>query len=211
MLYLESGALPISQIISIRRLSYLQTILKRPENEITKKIFRAQSKDPSPGDWVKLVQEDMSKYKIQLTEEEIVSMDKNKYKSYIKYKVRNTSFLELSQMKMGHKKVRNIIHMGLFGPKEYLKSDLFSNKIRKLLYNLRCKSVAGIPASFHTQYKENIFCPLHCLQEDTQEHILCCPELMAHLSNSEQKLLTQVNVLTYLVLYRSRRMILGSS
>ena len=74
---------------------------------MTKKIFRAQSKDPGPSVWVKLVQEDMSKYKIQLTEEDIVSMDENKYKSYIKYKFRNTSFLELSEMKMGHNKGRN--------------------------------------------------------------------------------------------------------
>ena len=170
----------------------MQTILKRPENEITKKIFRAQSKSPCPGDWVKLVQEDMSKYKIQLSEEDIVGMDESKYKSYIKYKVRSKSFLELSEMKRGHKKVRDITHMGLFGPQEYLTSELFSNKTRKLLYNLRCKSVVGIRGSFRTQYKENVFCPFLCIQEDTQEHILCCPALMAHLSNFEQDLLTQV-------------------
>ena len=93
---------------------------------------------------------------------------------------------------MGHKKVRDIKHMGLFGPQEYLTSELFSNKTRKLLYNLRCKSVTGIRGSFHTQYKENTLCPLLCPQEDTQEHLLCCPALMAHLNNSEQELLTQV-------------------
>ena len=49
-LYLESGALPISHIYSIRRLSYSKTLLKRSETEITKNIFRVQSKYPCPGD-----------------------------------------------------------------------------------------------------------------------------------------------------------------
>ena len=103
------------------------------------------------------------------------------------------AFLELSQVKNGHQKVTHINHVGLNGPQEYLKSDMFSNKIRGLLYNLRCKSVPGIRGSFHRQYNEDISCPLLCSvqNEDTQEHLLCCPKLVAHPSNSQQKLLDQ--------------------
>ena len=43
-LYLEAGAVPIRFIISSRRLNYLQTILKRGDSELTKKIYQAQKK-----------------------------------------------------------------------------------------------------------------------------------------------------------------------
>ena len=183
----------MSHIVSIRRLSYLQTLLKRPESEITKKIYRAQYKNPLPGDWVKLIQEDMTKYSIHLSEDDICGMDSETYKSYIKRKVRNVAFSELSQMKISHKKVQHINHMGLVGPQNYLTSELLSNKTRSLLYNLRCKSVSGIRGSFRRQYREDIFCPFLCpMKEDTQEHILCCQKLVAHLGNSERKLLEKV-------------------
>ena len=47
--------------------------------------------------------------------------------------------------------------------------------------------MTGIRGSFHTQYEGNTLCP----QKDTQEQFLCCPALVAHLSNSEQELLEQ--------------------
>ena len=100
----------------------------------------------------------------------------------------------MSQVKSGHQKVQNIRHVGLKYPQEYLKSDMFSNKIRGLLYNLRCKSVPGIRGSFHRLYNEDISCPLQCSvhNEDTQEHLLCCPKLVAQLSISQLRQLEQV-------------------
>ena len=41
MFYLETGAVPISHAISVRRLVYLQTILKKSNNEIVKKVYLA--------------------------------------------------------------------------------------------------------------------------------------------------------------------------
>ena len=58
-LYLEAGAIPIRFIVSCRRLLYLQTILKRPDNELTKRILMAQNNSPSPGDFVNLFLEDV--------------------------------------------------------------------------------------------------------------------------------------------------------
>ena len=84
MLYLESGALPISHIISLRKRSYLQILLLRPKNEMYKRIFRAQAKNPCPSDWIRLVQEDMRKYDIQISKEDICGMSKDTYEAYLK-------------------------------------------------------------------------------------------------------------------------------
>ena len=43
-LYLEAGAVPIRFIISCRRLLYLQTILKRPEEELIHRVYNAQKR-----------------------------------------------------------------------------------------------------------------------------------------------------------------------
>ena len=67
-LYLETGALRIEQIISSRRLLYLQTILKRSDNELTRRIYNSQKKNPSEGDWCKLVKQDMESLNLELTE-----------------------------------------------------------------------------------------------------------------------------------------------
>ena len=46
-LYLEAGAIPIRFILSCRRLTYLQTIIKRPEDELTKCVYMKQKQSPS--------------------------------------------------------------------------------------------------------------------------------------------------------------------
>ena len=57
-LYLETGATPLKNVITSRRLLYLQTILKRPHSEVIRKVYEAQRKNPPKGDWVKQVDED---------------------------------------------------------------------------------------------------------------------------------------------------------
>ena len=46
-------------------------------------------------------------------------MDSETHKSYIKRKVRKVVFSELAQMKISHKKVQHINHMGLVGLQNY--------------------------------------------------------------------------------------------
>ena len=57
-LYLETGAIPLSFIISSRRLNYLQTIVTRENEELTKIVYLARKSNPSPGDFVKLIEQD---------------------------------------------------------------------------------------------------------------------------------------------------------
>ena len=49
-LYLETGALPIPQVMKIRRLCYLQTVLEREKTEITRKIYESQKNGSCKGD-----------------------------------------------------------------------------------------------------------------------------------------------------------------
>ena len=57
-LYLETGTLNVEQTLSCRRMMYLQTILNRSDEELTKRVYNAQKKNPLEGDWVKMVEKD---------------------------------------------------------------------------------------------------------------------------------------------------------
>ena len=46
MLYLETSEIPVKNVISVRRLVYLHTILKRHDDEITKKVYVAMKENP---------------------------------------------------------------------------------------------------------------------------------------------------------------------
>ena len=74
-LYLETATLSVTQIISVRRMIYLQTILQRPEGELVRNIYEAMKADPLPGDWYRLVQEDFKLVNLPLNEDQIMTMN----------------------------------------------------------------------------------------------------------------------------------------
>ena len=83
-LYLKIGALNIGQTISNRRLMYLQSLLKRPEDEIIRKVYECQKDNPVIGDWVELLKKDLSNLEIAMDEDIIQSESKTIYKHRVK-------------------------------------------------------------------------------------------------------------------------------
>ena len=91
-LYLETGSTPIRYIISGRRLLYLQTILKREENELTKIILVAQKNAPSPGDFVNLVEVDLKMAYLDMDFKEIESVSTDVFKKVTNKKIKAAAF-----------------------------------------------------------------------------------------------------------------------
>ena len=178
-LYLETGSLPIRHVIRSRRLCFLQTLLKRPEEEITRKIFETQKKNPSPGDWTLLVCEDQQQIGLQLSESEIASMPVDKFKEIIKTKVRKAAFEELENMKNSHEKVKENKYKNLKRPQEYMVSSMLTNEEVSLLFALRSRTVREIKENFPYLQQNGTMCPLCGICGDSQEHLLECRMLGA--------------------------------
>ena len=102
MLYLETGALKISHVIAVRRLLYHHNILKRHDDEIILKIYKAQLKSPSKGDWVTMLADDMKKYNINITDETVKSLSKAAFKTIVKKQVKEYAFIECMQLLDSH-------------------------------------------------------------------------------------------------------------
>ena len=183
MLYLETSVLPISNVITARRLHYLQTILKRSNDEIIRKVYTAQKSNPSKGDWINLVQEDMRIIGLDISDRDIEEMDINKYKDMVKKMVRKQALHELKSIQKGHKKVKHIPFRQLVTPQEYLTSNMLTNKMKSLLFNIRCESLKTIRNNFHKFYNNDITCKLCGTTEiDSQEHLLRCHIVTSKLS-----------------------------
>ena len=91
-LYLETNSVPICFILSSRRLMYLHGILQRDQHELVKKVYDAQKGDTSPGDFCQLVEKDKANIDITMTDSDIASITKNRFKKIIKDKIRKAAF-----------------------------------------------------------------------------------------------------------------------
>ena len=68
----------------MRRILYLQNILKRHEDELVKRVYSAMKNHPLKGDWSNTIIEDMEQISLTSIEEEIFQMNKISFKTIVK-------------------------------------------------------------------------------------------------------------------------------
>jgi hypothetical protein len=160
---LESGATAICHLVSSRRLIYLQTILKRSDTELTKRILTAQKNDPSPGDFVNLVEKDLQKVDINMDYKQIQEMSVELYKKMVKKKVRDAAIMNIQYDELKCQ--------------PYKLSTMFTNLEINLLNALQSRSV-DCKINFRRLHGDDLDCPL-CSDgcQDDQPHILQCKQL----------------------------------
>ena len=74
MFFLETGCLPISSIIVVRRLLFLHSILQEDPNSLIHRFFKSQLSNPVKGDWVLEVKKNLQDLEIKETIEDIQKM-----------------------------------------------------------------------------------------------------------------------------------------
>ena len=82
-LFLETCSIPIRYIVSSRRLMYLHSILQKSPEEMVRKVYDAQKANTSPGDFCELVCEDKEMIGLELSDRDIRSMKKEKFKNIV--------------------------------------------------------------------------------------------------------------------------------
>ena len=68
-LYLETGAIPIRWIIAQRRINLFKHILEKDKNLLIRKVYEAQKETPTSGEFVQLVEKDITN--LNISHEEI--------------------------------------------------------------------------------------------------------------------------------------------
>ena len=175
-LYLETKSVPIRFILASRRILYMHSILQKDESEMVRQTFEAQKIQPLEGDFVKLVMEDCEIIGLKMTEKEIKSMRKQKFKSIVKNRIQKAAFEYLLTLKNSHSKMENLKY-DEFKEASYLSSPLFNSESRQLLLALRTRTVSGVRSDFGALYPDKL-CPLGCGDIDNIPNILSCKILI---------------------------------
>ena len=149
----------------------LQTILKRDNEELTKKIYNAQKANPIKGDWILMVKKDFKEIGLIFNEEEIIKESKFQFKERIKKSLRAHMFSKLKVEQNEHSKISHICYSS-FKMQEYLGTHRMNNHEVSLLFSLRSRTAKIFRANFPFNIER--MCPDCKKEEDTQEHMLKC-------------------------------------
>ena len=178
MLYLELGVSPIRNIIRSRRLIFLQYILQEEKNSLIYKFLKAQMDNSVTNDWCLTVAQDMEVFKLGVQVEEIETMSEAKFKALVKEKEKEATleYLNSEKISKNHTKVMHIMHSEL-AMQDYLKPNTSTIEESKFTFLARSRML-DVRNNFKGQYTHtDTLCPLGCLDEDTQQHLLVCDEL----------------------------------
>lgn len=170
-LYLELGILPISVVIKVRRCMYLHYLLNLDKSEMLYKFFITQWNNPTKGDWAELVKEDLNDLKIKKDFEDIRHQSKLSFAKLVKKRAQENAFEDLSQMKDGHSKMKNVQYPEI-KMQNYMKSYDIKTKEALNLFKFRTRM-----AEFGENYRagdDPIMCPLCCEDLDNQSHSFQC-------------------------------------
>ena len=162
----------------VRRLSFLQYILKEEENTLIHSFLVARIEHPIKGDWWEQVQHDLAEANINLSLAEIRKMSVDSFKKKVKKCVNDLAFNWLITEKLRSKKIENIDYSSL-SIQDYLTTGNLNIQQRKLLTHLRGKMI-NVKMNYSKMHN-NLLCLL-CYQkgytcEESQEHILQCSSL----------------------------------
>ena len=173
-LYLEIGVIPLRYHLMTRRIMYLQSILLRDDDEITKKVVLLQKARGHNGDFYSQTKTDMEHLSIF---EADLSQSKNKLKETLKKQMKRKAFEYLINKAKKHSKVKAELYNNCDGCSHY--SDArFTTHETNILFKFRTRTFL-VKNNFRNNYTNtNTLCPLCHNEEDTQQHLFSCTAIL---------------------------------
>ena len=168
--YLETHTLPLRFVIIARRLMYYWNIVQKPATELVHQVFQTQKLCRVKNDWCVQVEDDLRYCGINLSENEIRLMSKNKFKSILSRHIYEVAREYLLSLKNKHTKSEGLDARGNI--QDYLISSDLTTEEKQFLFHLRTRSY-DCKANYKNLYKNQLACTL-CGEEDSQQHLLLC-------------------------------------
>ena len=125
------------------------------DHELVKRVFQAQKDDPKKGDWWEMVKSDLETYDV--TEDELMQLNKNLAKKYVKKKIYTKAFEDLKMLQAKHSKVKDIEYEK-YACQEYIKSSKFRCEESTVLAKLRSKTVSDIKSNIRSFSQNDMLC-----------------------------------------------------
>ena len=187
--YLELGLLPISVIIKMKRVKYLHYLLTKKRTEMLSIFFWSQWRNPSRGDWVYSVRQDLNDLCITDDLETIALFSKFKFKQLVKSKAMQFALNLLLTRKLDHSKLDNLEFYDLKMQSYFSLNTVTVEQVRAtFLFRVRMSDFAG-----NYRGKEiGRLCPLCQNHLDTQDTLPDCKVIRDYMSDTNIRELLKV-------------------
>ena len=107
--HMETGLLPVRFVCMKRRMMYLHHILSKPESEMIRKVYEVQKQIITKKDWYSLVNDNKKELDINLSEEQISKMSKDRFRSIVSKAVDHKAMDHLNTIALSHSKSEDLI------------------------------------------------------------------------------------------------------
>ena len=152
---------------------YFWQILHLDENELLYKFFLAQSLRPGKNDWVLQIGKDKKDIELDMSDDQVRNLSKNKFKSIINSKINLHVKKYLQNIQARQTKTRHLKISESLEPAKYLSSKKLNVPEIQTLFRLRSRMV-NVKGNHGSSYKNNMSCRTCFLQPETQEHLFNC-------------------------------------
>ena len=150
---------------------YYWHILNRNKEELLYKYYLAQKLKPHKSDWLQQVLQDLQDLRISLSEEQICSVSKGKFKKYVQQQIIGYTKNYLENLKQSHSKTRKLPVFS-YKPDEFLLSNKLNKKEVQTLFKMKIRML-NVKLNFRSQYSDNL-CSMCLVFPETQEHQINC-------------------------------------
>ena len=179
-LYLELGVVPFRFHVMTRRIMFLQTLMQRDDNELTKKVLMCQKEVELNGDFYVQVKCDLEQLNIS---QNTLTCSKEKLKDLVMKSIHKHALSYLKNLANQHSKVRTETYNNLGGIC-YFYDPRFTPDLANMLFKFRTR-MYNVRNNFRNKYQNsNILCPLCTVEKDTQEHLLKCTSIQKNLNTT---------------------------
>ena len=158
----------------MRRVLYLQDILKQNTDSLLHTFFLAQLENPTNGDWASQVLQDLEDLEINLKSSEIKEMSKLSYKSIVRKRIEREELEYLNNIKQKHDHIKLFTYENLQIAK-YLCSNELSNAENKFIFACRSNDL-DFKGSKPWFYEDSVCICCLSATEDIS-HIIECSQL----------------------------------
>ena len=173
-LYLELGIIPLRFHLMKRRVLYLQTILMRDNDELTKKVVLLQKDTCLDGDFYPQALANLNV--LGITHDQLLESP-GKLEERLKKTMNEAAYKFLIKKAQKHTKTRQECYQNCNGAPHYF-DPRFTPEKANLLFRFRTRTFL-VKNNFRNNYRNtDTLCPLCSSFNDSQEHIFECTRIL---------------------------------
>ena len=176
IMFLELFCIPIRFVIMKRRLNFLHYLLRQDEESLIYRFLMAQVRDSCRSDWVLQVKRDLEALNIVQSFEAIQTMSQKEFKNLVDEQVNHHAFTWLINKKNKLSSVINVQYK-TFEMQPYLKTDDLNIAQKRLLFQMRSRTIPLRAYRKFNQSEGNTICPFCVSEPETMQHIITCSQL----------------------------------